>query len=249
MDIWKLCNGAAHICPICGDIYRVVESQEQIATLHYVDSFEEQALLEDMLDTVKPPYPEQSDTYHYLLKTPFRYPPLQWGSRFGRIHEPSLFYGSKDIETTLAECAYYRFIFWNSMDAPAPTDKIRTEHTLFTASYKTKTGVRLQLPPFDKYQSELTHPEHYHDSQLMGSLMRESEVDAFEYISARCKDEGICVGLFDIEAFDKKSPKSTEQWLCELSADTVSFKPMAEHKIYHYPITDFFHHNHLPVPA
>ena len=101
-------------------------SQEQIATLGYVDTLAEQALLEQMLDDVKPPYRADTDGLHYLLKTPFRYPPLKWGSRFGRIHEPGIFYGGCSTEATLAEAAYYRFVFWYSMDGEPVKETIST---------------------------------------------------------------------------------------------------------------------------
>ena len=83
--IWESCKGAQQIRHVVGTVYRLVESQEQIATLGYVDTLEEQTLLEEMLETTKPPYPFTTEDFHYLLKTPFRYPPLKWGSRFGRI--------------------------------------------------------------------------------------------------------------------------------------------------------------------
>ncbi len=55
MDIWTDCEGSAQIRPIQGELYRVVESQEQVATLQYVDSLEEQATLEELLENIKPP--------------------------------------------------------------------------------------------------------------------------------------------------------------------------------------------------
>src|SRR3546814_9169694 len=116
--------------------------QEQVATLGYGDTLEEQALLESLIDAAKPPYPEDDAGYHYLLKTPFRYPPLPWGSRFGRTHEPGIFYGGGSVGTTLAESAYYRFVFWHSMDAPPPKAQIHSQHTLFSVGYKTPQGVR-----------------------------------------------------------------------------------------------------------
>ena len=57
---------------------------------------------------------------HYLLATPFRYPPLPYGSRFGSRFEPSLFYGARSASTALAESAYYRFVFWSGMATPPP---------------------------------------------------------------------------------------------------------------------------------
>ena len=45
MSLWQQCQGELQIKPIKGELLRLVESQEQIATLGYVDTLEEQALL------------------------------------------------------------------------------------------------------------------------------------------------------------------------------------------------------------
>lgn len=110
--IWDACHGTGHIKTLSGSLYRLVESQEQVATMGYADSLEEQAVLEEMIEAVKPPYNEAINDYHYLLKRPFRYPPLHWGSLFGKVNEPSLFYAGSTPLFTLAESAYYRFIFF-----------------------------------------------------------------------------------------------------------------------------------------
>lgn len=78
-EIWRQCKGERHIRPLQGRLVRLVESQEQVATLQLVDTLEEQALLEELLESGKPPVPADAEPLHYLLKTPFRYPPLRWG--------------------------------------------------------------------------------------------------------------------------------------------------------------------------
>lgn len=247
--IWEDCQGSQHIEPIKSTLFRVVESQEQIATLGYVDTLEEQALLEEMLENVKPPYPSHSDAYHYLLKTPFRYPPLTWGSRFGRTHEPSIFYGGKSLASSLAESAYYRFVFWYSMDAPPPKDKLRTEHSLFSVQYATPNGIRLQSEAFAAYSGVLKHPQDYLACQQLGSAMRVAGVLAFEYPSARDPEEGFCVGLFSLAAFKQKKPQDMSQWLCEVSATEVSFKQLASRDVHVFSIASFWVDGKLPLPA
>ena len=44
----------------------------------------------------------RAGTEDTLLSTPFRYPPLPYGSRFGRRHEHGIYYGSKRLDTNLA---------------------------------------------------------------------------------------------------------------------------------------------------
>jgi len=247
--IWRACRGQRHIGPLNGVLYRLVESQEQIATLSYVDTLEEQAVLESLIDAVKPPYPEAGQGYHYLLKTPFRYPPLPWGSRFGRTHEPGIFYGGCSIGTTLAESAYYRFVFWHSMDAPPPKGQIHSQHTLFSVGYKTARGVRLHAPPFDAYRAELAHPARYQATQELGTAMRQAGVQAFEYASARDPQGGHCAGLFTLDAMAQKRPRDMSPWLCQAGADAVSFKQAGGQDVVAYPIASFLHEGRLPVPA
>ena len=247
--IWERRQGSSWIGPLEGLLYRLVESQEQVATLGYVDTLEEQALLEHLLETVKPPLPEDCKGLHYLLATPFRYPPLKWGSRFGRIHERSLFYGGCDIGATLAESAYYRFVFWTSMSAGPVKERIRSEHTLFSVGYRTRQGIRLHAEPFLRDMAALTDPVDYRATQQLGSAMREAQVQAFEYRSARDPAQGNCVGLFTPAALRDKRPQETSQWFCEASGTTVSFSQLRSSTVYSYDIGSFLVDGVLPMPA
>jgi hypothetical protein len=247
--LWRDCAGEDHIGPIQGLLHRLVESQEHIATLGYVDTLEEQAILEALLDAAKPPWPADSARLHYLLRTPFRYPPLPWGSRFGRPHEPSLLYGGRDLGATLAESAYYRFVFWYSMDAPPARDAIQSQHTLFSVGYHTEHGLRLQEPPFDTHRAALTDPAHYQATHRLGTNMRAAGIEAFEYRSARDPAQGLCVGLFTPLALAGKAPRDMHPWLCQLSAREVAFKPAGDRAVHTYPFEAFLVNGRLPLPA
>ena len=224
MDIWQACAGSAQIIPLRGRLVRLVENQEQVATLQLVDTLEEQALLEQLLETSKPPLPRSDEPLHYLLHTPFRYPPLRWGSRFGRRHEPSLFYAAGRLETAMAETAFYRFVLWHGMAEPPPSGRILSEHSSFEARYQVERGVRLQMPPFDRYREALIHRSDYTATQALGSAMRAAAVEAFEYPSARCPQGGINVALYAPGAFSERRPRNQQGWLCETTAGYVAFK-------------------------
>ncbi|OAZ91432.1 RES family NAD+ phosphorylase [Halomonas sp. G11] len=249
MSVWEACGGAQNIEPVSGTLYRLVESQEQVATLSYVDTLEEQDLLEALLETAKPPYPQQERDLHYLLKTPFRYPPLKWGSRFSRTFEPSIFYGGKSIATTLAESAFYRLVFWYSMEGKPVAESLRTEHTLFSVDYAAKLGVRLHAGRFVEHLVELKHPVDYTLCQQLGSAMRRASVEAFEFASARDAQGGVCVGLFTPDALVQQEPADMRPWLCVTSADQVSFKRKDASGVYTYHLDDFLYHGVLPFPA
>ncbi|OMH29058.1 RES family NAD+ phosphorylase [Motiliproteus sp. MSK22-1] len=248
MTVWADCKGENHIKPLSGCLFRLVESQEQVATRSYVDTMEEQFVLEELLEQSKPPYPGKSQSLHYLLKTPFRYPPLPWGSRFGQQHEPSLFYGGCSVEVTLAESAFYRLVHINSMEGEAPKTTIRSEHTLFSVRYKTKQGIQLQAPPFDQYRDQLTHLSNYSVCQRLGSDMREAGVGLFEYLSARSMEEGVCVAIYTPESFSQKRPANMDHWFCECSAEGVVFKQSRGKPVY-FPASQFLEEGVLPLPA
>lgn len=223
MDIWAACREAVVPGSLEGELIRAVESQEQIATRTLVDDLAEQALLEDLLEMSKPPAPGGSAHLDYLLSSPFRYPPLAYGSRFGTRHEPSLFYGALGVAPALAETAYYRLVFWSGMSAPPPRNQLTTEHTLFAARYATARGVRLHEPPFNAYVLSLTDPKSYRDTQMLGRHLREAGIEAFEYLSARDPAGGINVALFTVRAFAEPTPLWKQSWLCDTREDEVSF--------------------------
>ncbi len=247
--VWTACQGEQHIKFISGRLYRLVESQEQVATLGYVDTLEEQVVLEALLEHAKPDYPDDIAPLHYLLRSPFRYPPLPYGSRFGRVSEPSLFYAGCKPSVTLAESAYYRLLFIRSIEGVQSDDKMRSEHTLLTASYRTERGVQLQFSPFDRYLPELTNRQNYTVTQRLGADMRAAGVEAFEYQSARDPEQGYCVALYHTGPFVQKKPSRTEQWFCETTVNEVSFKPLDGLSVHRFSVALFMIDGVLPLPA
>jgi hypothetical protein len=245
---WDGCLADAKPAELAGVLLRLVESQEQVATNQLVSSLERQAVLEDLLETTKPRRRKGTESLHYLLATPFRYPPLKHGSRFGTRTEPSLFYGSLDIPTVLAEAAYYRFVFWTGMRTP-PVGKLDTQHTLFGAAYQTRTGMQLQQPPFAQYREALQHPADYRASQALGSKMRANGIEAFTFLSARDMAAGINLALFTPLALAQPHPVSQEAWLGELTGERVTFRAAHGNAIHHFPIEAFQVGGRLPQPA
>lgn len=249
MDIWSACRGPAEIIPIGGDLLRLVESQEQVATSSLVDDLAEQALLEDLIETTKPVRRSGTEHLDYLLASPFRYPPLRHGSRFGGRFEPSLFYGSKARSTVLAESAYYRCVFWSDMAGSPPGGRLLTQHNLIRARYRSARGLRLQAPPFSDYEDRLVDPVDYGPIQRLGSAMREAGVQAFEFVSARARRRGINIGLFDPAALASRRPLARSHWLCETRAESVAFFSGTDNALVRFPIEHFMVDGRLPRPA
>lgn len=249
MQLWTLGADPDLQAAIHGTLVRLVESQEQIATTGLVDDLGEQALLEDMLEATKPPHRPGTEAVHYLLATPFRYPPLRHGSRFGAAHEPSLFYGAHRLLTALTETAYYRFVFWEGMRTPPPSGRLITQHTAFGARYKSPRGLRLQSPPFDTFESQLRNREDYTATQRLGSAMRDAGIEAFEYLCARTRLRAVNVGLFTPRALIGKQPLQPNTWLCETRTEQVSFRAAAGGQFHTFPRTNFLVDGTLPHPA
>ncbi|ADC72580.1 RES domain protein [Thioalkalivibrio sp. K90mix] len=248
MPDWNALVEAAPRVTLRGEVLRLVESQEQVATNQLVSSLDRQAVLEEMLEATKPPRRPGTERLHYLLATPFRYPPLRHGSRFGRRHEPSLFYGALRERTVLAEAAYYRFVFWHGMATP-PARKLDTQHTLLAARYLSPDGLQLHEPPFAEHIKRLRHPADYQATQALGAIMRESGVDLFEYASARDREAGLNLALFNARPFTRNKPTRQDPWLCQLNAECVRFLKPRDGTLYEFPLSQFLYQGHLPLPA
>lgn len=247
-DVWGACGGEATPGPLEGTVCRLVESQEQVATNALVHTLAEQALLEDLLEASKPALPRGAAALHYLLATPFRYPPLPWGSRFGTRFEPSLFYGARQPDSVLAESAYYRFVFWSGMVEPPPR-ALQTRHSLFSATLHTERGLRLQDPPFDRFEAVLMHRSEYADTQALGAAMRAAGIEAFEYRSARDPQHDLNVALFTARAFASPRPTGLDEWLCETDGERVCFYSRHGGGMRDFPLQAFLVDGVLPRPA
>ncbi len=216
-SIWTRCAGASRLRRLRVDPWRVVEAQHQVSTRKLVDTADEQILLEELIDRVKPPDPTRG-TLHYLLSTPFRYPPLRHGSRFGGRHRPSLWYGSETLATALAEVAYYRFVFLDGTSAHL--DVVTTTLTAFRARASSERAVDLAAPPFDAYRRSIASPSDYRESQALGDAMRSAGVELFRYPSARAAS-GVNVGIFSPSVFGRAKPRGFETWHCVASPARV----------------------------
>lgn len=247
-SIWTHCAGARRLRPLEGGAWRVVEAQHLVSTRKLVDTLEEQALLEDLIEASKPPV-RAAASMHVLLTTPFRYPPLKHGSRFGRRHEPSLWYGSEAQRTLFAELAYYRLVFQAGTSAELGT--LRTWHTAFSVRYTTSRGVDLERAPFDAHRGKIASPSDYLATQALGSEMRAAGVEAFRFPSARDARGGTNVGIFTPAVFGAARPRSLETWHCTADPQRVELvrRDFFEERSFIFPREEFLVGGRLPAPA
>lgn len=200
-------------------VCRMVETQEYAATTSLVDDLEEQAILEQILDEYKPNYAQGTQDLHYLIATPFRYPPLKYGSRFGTVDQASFFYASENILTCLSEAAFYRFFLIEGTEVPFP-NVIQSEHSLFFVRVATNSALDLTQIYDETIQHQLTDPASYSLTQKVGTLARDKGSQLLRYFSARSQTKSINVAIDNHKVIQSKRPEDKIEYICQLDPKT-----------------------------
>jgi hypothetical protein len=217
LPTWTTAALSPEIRRLAGRCWRVVEAQHVVSTMALVDTLEEQALLEQVLDESKPAVPEDCRGLHYLLFTPFRYgAPYPQGSRFRRAGmTPGVFYASVQLHTAIAEMAFWRLLFY--ADSPAtPWPSNPGEYTAFSVRYSTGKGLDLTRPPLNQDVGKWTAPVDYSECQLLADAARPAGVNLLRYQSARAA--GANVALLTCAPFTSKQPLEQQRWRIHVDA-------------------------------
>ena len=247
-SIWTRCAGDSEIRPLRRAPWRAVEAQHQVSTRKLVDSLDEHALLEELIDRAKPPDSTRGGM-HYLLFTPFRYPPLRYGSRFGTRHERGIWYGSESRRTMFSEVAYYRLLFLEG--TTADLGAVTTQLTAFTARARTQRGIDLVSPPFDAHRRAIASRTSYDVTQLLGAAMRGAGVELMRYPSARDTRGGVNVAAFTPDVFGSSKPRMFETWHCRATRERVEFskRDYFMRESFSFERAEFLVSGKLPSPA
>ncbi|MDM9623581.1 RES family NAD+ phosphorylase [Rhizobium sp. S96] len=222
LPIWTPAALSSELRAASGRFWRLVEAQHQISTLKIVDTLEEQALLETLLEESKPALPPECIGLDYLLATPFRYGAVYpHGSRFRRAGRTlGVFYASEKVETALAEMAFYRLLFF--ADSPAtPLPANAAEYTAFAASIEASAALDLTLPPLDQDRAVWTNLLRYEPCQSLADSAREAGCQAILYESVRDPQHGRNIALLTAAAFAAREPVERQTWRIRLSAAGV----------------------------
>lgn len=199
--------------------WRVVEAQHRASTMRLVDTLAEQRVLEDLLESSKPPLPTAAEPLHYLLATPFRYPaPPPAGSRFRGIGDPGVWYGADAVHTALAEIAYWRLKFL--ADSPATPDLPPVPHTAFRASVG-GAAIVLTQAPFERDRARWEDPHSYVATQALARVAREVPLALIRYRSVRDPRHRGCVAVLTPTAFRTREPLEQHTWLIKVSRERV----------------------------
>jgi hypothetical protein len=191
------------------DLWRAVEAQHRVSTMVLVDTLDEQALLESILDASKPALQAGQSSLHWLLFTPFRYPPLPSGSRFRGPTDPGVFYGAESRQTACAELGYWRWRFL--MDSPDLDAIDPMPQTLFKTP-AAGFSIDLSTPPLSKKRGQWIDPVNYAHCQQLAQKARNEHVEIIRYESVRDPGAGGCAALLSHKAFAASKPTETEIW-------------------------------------
>ena len=199
-------------------LWRAVEAQHVASTMALVDSIEEQHVLERLLDDAKPPIPAGAAHLHWLLFTPFRYPPPPGGSRFRGPIDPGVFYGADEIRTACAELGFWR---WRHLqDSPALTSMPTKPQTVFQVRIDTKT-VNLRTKPFARDRRHWTNAQDYSRCQRFGRTARDVGIGAIRYESVRDPERGACCAVLSPTAFVSLAPLEQQTWMLSVTRERV----------------------------
>jgi hypothetical protein len=195
----------------------VVEAQHVVSTMALVDTLEEQALLEEVLEESKPAVPGDCRHLHYLLFTPFRYGvPYPQGSRFRRAGVTrGVFYASLETLAAVAEIAFWRLLFY--AESPAtPWPANAAEYTAFAVRFSSGKALDLMRPPLNRDAVKWTHPTDYSHCQALAEAARDAGVQIIRYQSARAA--GVNVALLTCAAFKSRAPEERRRWSIHVGA-------------------------------
>lgn len=197
--------------------WRGVEAQHVVSTMRLVDTLDEQAVLEQLLERSKPPLPAGAEGKHYLLVTPFRYRPRH-PSRFRRGGTLGLWYGAESLATACAEVAYWRWRFVTD-SVGLQDEELLTEHSFFSAAVD-GLAIDLMAPPWIAARALWTHPHDYGATQALAESAREAQVQWIRYESVR-DPGGACVAVLDVAALDALDTAGQQTWHCHATRDRV----------------------------
>jgi len=247
-ELWKDLKGKDYITSLSMKLYRMVENQEEVATTLITSNSEEQNILEELLEQSKPVQSPELEKRHYLIKTPFRYPPLNYGSRFGTIFSPSLFYGATDKKTVLTEVAYYRFRFLADVENSEELTKynLQSSHSVFYVNAHSERAVQLTKSPFKEFKQQISAANSFKTSQALAKAMRGDGIELFNFYSAR-NPVGINGAVFTHTAIKSNKPKEIENWQCLTQSNRVVFHNVDNKQIEEFSFEEFCVDGNFPI--
>ena len=217
---------ASEARPVGLCLWRAIEAQHIASTTRLVDNLGEQDLLEQILEQTKPNLPPNSQGLHYLLATPFRYPPSAHGSRFRSGNDSGVFYGADEQRTACAELGFWRWRFL--IDSEGLGEIGPVAHTLFQVNVHAN-AVDLRKNPFLLQARRWSDPEDYTATQKLGQVARDANVFLLRYQSVRDPKKGACGAVLDPSGLAApRRPVSEQTWFLTVTRSFSAWKREGE---------------------
>ena len=206
--MWTPSALASELRPYAGRVWRIVEAQHRVSTNRLAASADDQKLLEDLAEAVKPELSREARGLHYLLASPFRYG-HRLDSRFRRADErPGIFYASEAEATAVAETAYWRLRFLSRSPGLVPPKTI-SEHSSFSVAIRLERLVDLTALPFSDDAAGWVADD-YGPCQALAAAARAASAQAIRSTSARDPSRRPNLALLDPAGFADHSPKNRQ---------------------------------------
>lgn len=201
--------------------WRGVETQYIAASMKLVDTLEEQALLEQLLESSKPPTAQSATSKHYLLLSPFRYFP-QHSSRFRPGQQSGLWYGSSTLPGACSEIAYWRMRFIQDSAGLVTDGELVTEHTFYQACVRGR-AINLMSHPWVQLSHLWKHASDYSATHKLAEAATAAAIDWIQYESVRAPSCALAAALTPDAVFADNATleQSRQEWICKATRDTV----------------------------
>jgi len=219
-DAWNRQWFEGTISPRRMDVWRGVEAQHVVSTMRLVDTLDEQALLESLLETSKPALPVTAQRKHYLLTTPFRYRPAH-PSRFRPAGATGQWYGAQTLYAACAEVAYWRHRF--IIDSDGLRDGVLlTEHSFFKAHIE-GNSIDLMAAPWREARALWMRDLDYRHTHAVAAAAQAHQVQWLSYESVRAPGE-CCAVAFKPDCLFEPEPSlehTLQRWACKTTRTSV----------------------------
>jgi hypothetical protein len=212
--------------------WRAIEAQHVVSTLRLTGNDpEQQDLLERILEESKPPLPAEAAGLHYLLATPFRYPPPPYGSRFRAWPDPGVLYAALERRTACAEMGYWR---WRLVsDSEGLREISASPQTVFQLGME-GLAIDLQLAPFRRRRAIWTDPVDYTATQAFAREARTAGIALLLYQSVRDPEAGTCVAVLRPGALRPKRPLVQETWYLTVTREGVIWQRESQRFVFRF---------------
>jgi hypothetical protein len=144
-----------------------------------------------------------------------------------------VFYAAEEVETAVAEMAFYRLLFFAESPAtPWPSNP--GEYTAFETAFDTPQAIDLTKPPLDARRDDWTNLVDYTACQELAEVAREAGVDVIRYQSARDAHQRANLAILRCRAFAQPKEIRRQTWrfhidsgglraICEAPRQTLAY--------------------------